>query len=105
MPELDPSNFDPAILLTMAGGTIAAGIVASVVEALKKLPFGIGPWIDAKREPGIATLASFAVIGAAWWVTYPAHDTLTGFGAFVAALGVAAIAGKSHDVVATVTSK
>ncbi len=104
MPELDPSNLDPAILLTMAGGTIAAGIVASVVEALKKLP-GIGPWIDAKREPGVATLASFVIVGYAYWVTHPAPDPISIFGALVAALGVAAIAGKSHDVVSNVTSK
>jgi hypothetical protein len=102
MPEL-PSDFDPALLLTMAGGTIAAGIVASVVEALKKLP-GIGPWIDAKREPGVATLASFVVIFSAYFITDTTPDAIGIFGAFVAALGVAAIAGKTHDVAATVTS-
>lgn len=103
MPDIDPASFDPAILLTMAGGTVAAGIVASVVEALKKIP-GIGPWIDAKREPGVATLASFLVIGYAYWVTHPVPDAITAFGAFVAALGVAAIAGKTHDVASTMRS-
>lgn len=100
MPDLDPANFDPAILLTMAGGTIAAGIVASIIEALKRLP-GVGAWIDAKREPGAATLVSFAVVAYAYFVTTDKPDPVSAFGAFVAALGVSALASKAHDVAST----
>ena len=103
---MDLTTFDPALLLTMAGGTVAAGIVASIVEALKKLP-GIGAWIDAKREPGVATIASFGLIAYAHAVTSTPEnlfDPIRVFTAVVAALGVAGLAGKAHDVASTMRS-
>lgn len=101
MPELDPANFDPAVLLTLAGGTIAAGIVASIIEALKRLP-GVGPIIDAKREPGAATILSFLVVGYAHFTTVvDPLDPIKAFTSFVAALGVSALASKAHDLAAT----
>lgn len=96
----DPSNFDPAILLTLAGGTIAAGIISSLIEALKRLP-GLGQWVSANAA-AVATLASFALVFAAYLTTTTVINAVGLFGAFVASLGVAAISGKAYDVAVTV---
>lgn len=95
----DPSNFDPAILLTLAGGTIAAGIISSLVEALKRLP-GIGAAVNANAA-AVATLGSFVLVFAAYLTTQTV-TTVGLFGAFVASLGVAAIAGKAYDAAVAV---
>lgn len=97
MPEIDPTNFDPAILLTAAGATVAAGLIASLVEALKRLP-GIGAVVNANAA-AVATLASFGLVFAAY-VTTQTVTPVGVFGAFVASLGVAAMAGKAYDVAA-----
>lgn len=96
----DPTNFDPAILLTLAGGTIAAGIISSLIEALKRLPGKIGSGVSSNAA-SIATLASFLLIFAAYFTTAQVINAVGLFGAFVASLGVAAISGKAYDVAVT----
>lgn len=86
-----------AIILTMAGGTIAAGIIASLVQVLKRVP-RFGAWLDANNEPGVVLLFSFAI------TLYAALGTITvwtpeqGFAVFLAWLGIAGLATKAYDV-------
>jgi hypothetical protein len=98
VPELpDPATFNLAIVLTLAGGVVSAGIIAGIIEVLKKVP-GIGPWIDAKREPAVAFGLSFVLVAYAYAVTTTAPDFLNGFGAFLAWLALARLAMASYDV-------
>ncbi len=103
MPEL-PANFDLAIVLTAAGATISAGLIASVIEVLKKVPV-IGPIIDAKREPGAGVILSAGLVAYTVYALALPVDAVSLFGYFFAFLGIAALASKSHDLAATVTSK
>lgn len=91
--------FDLAIVLTAAGATAAAGLIATLIELAKTLP-AIGPWIDAKREPGVAVLLSAVLVSYAYLVT-TVPDPVSAFGAFLAFVGIAALASKAHDTVLT----
>jgi len=110
MPDLvGPDGFQLAIILTAAGATIGAGIVASAVEVLKRIG-GIGPPVT-KNAATIATLLCAVLVAAA----YASQTTLGGgteavsiegvVAAVIAWLGMAAIAGKAYDVVSDARSK
>lgn len=86
-----------AIILTGAGTTISAALIASVIQILKRLP-GAGRWIDANREPGLAVLLSALLVGYAFVATTTVPDLLNGFAAFLSWVGIAGLAGKAYDV-------
>lgn len=90
-------TFTLSIILTAAGATVSAALIASVIQILKRLP-GLGGWIDANREPGLAMLLSALIVGYAFVATTPAPDLTNGFAAFLAFVGVAGLAGKAYDV-------
>jgi len=98
-----PQNFDLTLVLTAAGATVSAALIASIIEVLKKAPV-IGPWIDAKREPGAGVLLSFGLVAYTVAALHLPLDLVSLASYFVAFLGIAALASKSHDLAATVTS-
>ncbi len=102
MPEI-PANFDLSLVLTAAGATVSAALIASIIEVLKKAPF-IGPWVDAKREPGLGVLLSLGLVAYTVTALSLPVDLVSIASYFVAFLGIAALASKAHDVAATVTS-
>jgi hypothetical protein len=102
MPEV-PANFDLTLVLTAAGATVSAALIASIIEVLKKAPV-IGPWIDAKREPGAGVLLSLGLVAYTVAALQLPVDLVSIAGYFVAFLGIAALASKSHDLAATVTN-
>lgn len=93
----DTQAFDLALILTAAGATVAATIIASIIELAKKLPY-IGTWIDAKREPGSAVLLSALLTALAYFATVTVPDAFNAFAAFLAFLGIAGLATKAYDV-------
>ena len=102
MPEL-PENFDLALVLTAAGATVSAALIASIIEVLKKAPV-IGPWVDAKREPGLGVLLSLSRVAYTVAALSLPVDLVSIASYFVAFLGIAALASKSHDLASSVTS-
>ena len=95
--DIDPAQFQLSLILTAAGATVAATIIASLIQVLKRLP-GLGGWIDSNREPGLSVLLSGALVGYAYFATTPQLDAANGFAAFLAWIGVAGLAGKAYDV-------
>ena len=102
-PDFDPNNLQLALVLTAAGATVSAGVIATLIQLSKKIPV-IGPWIDAKREPGVAVLASAALVAVAYLgTTAPADISIaSGFAAFLAFLGIAKLSTAAYDVGVTV---
>ena len=101
MPEV-PASFDLTLVLTAAGATISAALIASVLEVAKKVPV-IGPWIDAKREPGAGVVLSAGLVAYTVYALALPVDPVSLFGYFFAFLGIAALASKSHDLASSVT--
>lgn len=102
MPEI-PQNFDLTLVLTAAGATVSAALIASIIEVLKKAPV-IGPWIDDTREPGFGVLLSALLVAYTVAALQLPIDLVSLASYFVAFLGIAALASKSHDLAASVTS-
>ena len=103
-PEFDPATLDLAILLTAAGATVGATIIASLIEAAKRFNITIGPlrirfgeWLDAGNENAASLVLSFGLVLYAYLVTTPDVTPANAFAAFVAFLGVAAISGRAYD--------
>jgi hypothetical protein len=90
--------FTLAIVLTAAGAMGAAALIATLIELLKKVD-PIGPWIDAKREPGVAFFLSALLVAYAYIFTTPLPDPVNAFAAFLAWVAIARLAMASHDVV------
>jgi hypothetical protein len=102
MPEV-PANFDLTLVLTAAGATVSAALIASIIEVLKKAPV-IGQFIDDKREPGFGVLLSAGLVAYTVAALQLPVDLVSLASYFVAFLGIAALASKSHDLAAKVTS-
>jgi hypothetical protein len=98
----DINSLTLALVLTGAGVTVSAALIAAVIEILKRVG-PLGTWIDAKREPGVAVVLSAALVGYAY-LTTSTVDPITAFGAFLAFVGIAGLASKTHDVAATLTA-
>lgn len=90
-------DFDLAIVLTAAGATVSAALIASLIQVMKRVPT-IGAFIDDKREPGVALILSVALVAYAFLATTPKLDAMNAFAAFLAWLAVAGLATKAHDV-------
>jgi len=98
-----PQNFDLTLVLTAAGATVSAALIASIIEVLKKVPV-LGKFIDDKREPGFGVLLSFGLVAYTVAALQLPVDLVSLASYFVAFLGIAALASKSHDLAATVTN-
>ena len=92
-----------AAILTAGGVVATAGIVTGLISMVKKLP-GIGPWIQADREPALAFLLSFGFV--VWsFASQPVTQTpVDAFGAFLAWYGIARLSGGIHDQVKALTT-
>lgn len=90
-------QFPLEIILTMAGGTVAAGLIASVVQILKRVP-AFGAWLDAGREPLFVLLLAAVLVVYAAIATIPVWLPATPFAVFLAWVGIAGLATKVYDV-------
>ncbi len=101
MPDI--ANFDFSIVLTAAGATVSAALIASVIEILKRIP-ALGPWVDAKHEPAVALLLSFVLVAYSYLLTTPTPDLASAGSAFIAFIGIAGLSTAVHDQVSSTTS-
>ena len=90
-----------AVVLTAAGATASAALITGLIAMGKRI-VGIGPWINAEREPTIAFVLS-AVLVAVAVATVGVITPASLFAAFLAWFGVAQIAMGVHDTVRSVT--
>jgi hypothetical protein len=97
MPEgIDTDTLTLALVLTGAGTTIAAALIASVIEILKRLP-GLGTLVSANAA-AVSTGLALVLIVYAYLATTATPDAASAFAAFLAFVGVAGLAGKTYDV-------
>jgi hypothetical protein len=100
MPE-GTDTFTLSVVLTAAGATVSAGLIASVIQLLKLVPV-FGPWIDENREPGVAVILSGILVGVAYFGTSTDINILSGFAAFLAWVGIARLATAGYDTAVSV---
>lgn len=93
-------TFDLALVLTAAGATVSAALIASVIQIVKRVPT-FGAWLDAGREAGAALLLSLVLVLYAALGTITVWDAPTGFAVFLAWVGIAGLATKAYDVAPT----
>ena len=83
------------LILTGAGVTVAAALIASIIEILKRLP-GLGSVLQSNAGAA-STLLAAALVAYAYLATAVTVDPVTAFGAFLAWVGIAGLAGKAYD--------
>ncbi len=91
-------------VLTLAGGTIASGIIAGIIQLAKGIP-NVGPVLDAGREYVLALILSAALIAYAVIATAQPADLVALFGYFLAWLGLAKLAAGVYDVAQAAAAK
>lgn len=96
-PTIDPGSLELAAVLTAAGATVAAGLIAAVIQLLKYLP-GLGRWLDDQHEALVAELLALLLVVYAFLGTTPVPTFANAFAAFLAFVGIAALATKAYDV-------
>lgn len=96
MPE--GTDLTLALILTGAGTTVAATLIASIIEVLKRALGPIGTRIDAGMEGSIAVLLSAILVIYAYLSTVATPDAASAFAAFLAFIGIAGLAGRAYDV-------
>ncbi len=92
----DGTTVTLALILTGAGTTIAATIIASVIEILKRIP-ALGPRLDAGMESAASVLLAAILVVYAYVNTATVIDAAGAFAAFLAWVGIAGLAGKAYD--------
>lgn len=86
------------LILTAAGASVAAGLIATILQALKRLP-GLGPWLDENREPWAVLIVSVVLVAYAYIATTSTPgDPVALFAAFLAWVNIAALTSKAHDL-------
>lgn len=95
MPEGTEITLD--IVLTAAGATVSAALIASVIQIAKRLP-SLGTWLDANREQLAAAILSIVLVVYAYIATTAKPDLTNGFAAFLAWVNIALLSTKAHDV-------
>jgi hypothetical protein len=98
----DPGTFDPqgldfGLLLTAAGAPVAAAIVASVIQAAKRIPT-FGKWLNADNEIVLSMVLAAGVIGYAFSAIAVPVTMASLAMAFLAWLNLIAITSKAYDV-------
>jgi hypothetical protein len=88
------------LILTGAGVTVAATLIASTIEILKRLP-GLGSALGSNAGAASTLLAGVLVVYA-YLATATAVEAAGAFAAFLAWVGIAGLAGKAYDVGRTV---
>jgi glycine cleavage system regulatory protein len=90
------TQFTLDVVLTAAGATVAAGLIATIIQVLKNLP-GLGTWLDAGHEAWAAMLISVVLVIWAYVATTSQPDLVNAFAAFLAWVNIAALSTKAHD--------
>lgn len=94
--EIDPSTLTLALILTGAGTTVAATVIASLIEIFKRFP-GVGPALDAGLEGAVSVILAAILVAYAYIATHPIADAMSGFAAFLAFVGIAKLSGGAYD--------
>ena len=89
------------LILTGAGVTVAAALIASIIEILKRLP-GLGAVLEGGNAGAASTLLAAVLVVYAYLATATAVDPAGAFAAFLAWVGIAGLAGKAYDTGRTV---
>lgn len=89
------------LILTGAGVTVAAALIASIIEIIKRVPW-MGPRLDAGLESFAAILLAALLVAYAYVATVTSVDAAGVFAAFLAWVGIAGLAGRAYDVGSTV---
>lgn len=97
-------EFDLGAVLTLAGGTATAALIAGLIEMIKKLP-GIGAFFDAGREYAVSLALGGVVVAYAAYATAYVITPVSAFGLFLAWYGLAKLAGSAYDTARTVKAK
>ncbi len=92
----DGTTITLALILTGAGTTVAAALIASVIEILKRIP-ALGPRLDAGMEGATSILLAAILVAFAYVNTVTAIEPAGAFAAFLAWVGIAGLAGKAYD--------
>jgi hypothetical protein len=88
-------GFDLAVVLTAAGATVSAALIASVIEVFKKAAF-VGTWVDAQHEVLVSYVLAAALVVLAVLATHQTLNVLSVFSDFLAWLAIAKLAGAAH---------
>jgi hypothetical protein len=96
MPPGTEETITLELILTAAGATVAASLIAAVIQIVKRLP-GLGAWLDANREPAAALVLSIILVAYAYLATTAKPDAFNGFAAFLAWVGIAGLATAVHN--------
>lgn len=96
--DVDTTQLTLALVLTGAGTTVAATLIASIIEIAKRTLGPIGVALDAGKEGALATILAAVLVGYAYLATTPVPDPFSGFAAFLAWVGIAKLAGAAYDV-------
>lgn len=94
----DGTDLTLALILTGAGTTVAATLIASVIEIAKRALGPAGGWLDAGKEGAVSVVLSAVLVAYAYLATVPSPDAASAFAAFLAFIGIAGLAGKAYDV-------
>ncbi len=97
---IDPSVLQLAMVLTAAGATVSAALIAAVILILKRVP-GLGPIIANDNENFTAVVLAAALVIYAYVATVPAPGDLANiFSAFLAFVGIATLSGGTQAALA-----
>lgn len=103
MPEgTDLNTLNLALVLTGAGVTVSAALIASVIEIAKRIP-GVSAIVNANAGAAATVLSAALVIYAYLATVTP--EPASAFAAFLAWVGIAGMAGKTYDVAASIRAK
>lgn len=95
----DPTQFQLAMVLTAAGATVSAALIAAVILILKRVP-KLGALIDADHEGFTAVVLSLVLVIYAYLATTVSLDPANAFAAFLAWVAIATLSSGSHDALA-----
>lgn len=90
-------TLDLALVLTAAGATLSAALIAAIVQIVKRVP-AFGAWLDAGREPAVVLVLSLTLVVYAGVATIEVWTLEAGFSLMLAWVGIAGLATKAYDV-------
>ena len=95
MPDITPEGFTLVLVLTGAGVTVSAALIAALILILKRVP-AIGTAIDNDKEGFASIILAAILVIYAFVATTPHPDAFNGFAAFLAFVGIAGLASGAH---------
>jgi len=89
-------EFDLSMVLTAAGMTASAALIASFIEIAKHTAF-FGAWLDAQRESSVAVILAALLVGYAAFATHQVIDPGSVFADFLVWIGLAKLTAAAYD--------